>query len=208
VRAFSLLPLAVLAAALLPAGAGANLVPPLDNCLVVTAAGEPVCVYTRPDGGGDPLQACCRMGGQKVDATIILTVLDYYGAPIVGLPAEDMWLEADGVVFCPGGAIADRDTDEDGTTVWRRALGGGGASQPGAATWVLILGVALPQSELDIRWHGPDLNADLVVDLTDVVMFAMDYDGGYAWRSDFHWDGTLNLSDVVLLSTSLGAGCP
>jgi hypothetical protein len=40
------------------------------------------------------------------------------------------------------------------------------------------------------------------------VMFTMDYEGGYAWRSDFHWDGTLNLSDVVLLSTSLGAGCP
>ena len=83
-----------------------------------------------------------------------------------------------------------------------------GYFMPGAATRVLILGMALPRSELDVRWHGPDLNADLVVDLTDVVMFALDFAGGYAWRSDFHWDGTLNLSDVVLLSTSLGAACP
>jgi hypothetical protein len=193
---------------MLPAWAGANPIPDLGNCTAVTAAAEPVSVYTLPDGGGDPLHACCAFGGAKIDASITLQLLDWDFSPISGVPAEDMWLESDGVNFCPGGAIADGDTDAGGITTWRSAPAGGAASQPEAGTRVMVIGMSLPQPDLDIRFHSPDLNGDRQVNLTDVVHFIQDYMGGYDWCSDFHWDGVLDLSDVVLLAQGIGKGCP
>jgi hypothetical protein len=194
-RAYSILLCAGLLV-ILPALASGNPIPDFSNCTAVTAATEPVSVYTLPDGGGDPLRACCAFGGDKIDASITLQLLDWDLTPICCFPAEDIWLESDGVVFCPGGAIADGDTDASGITTWRSALAGGAASQPGAGTRVMVIGMALPQPDLDIRFHSPDLNGDLEVNLTDVVHFIQDY------------LGVLDLSDVVLLVQGLGKDCP
>jgi hypothetical protein len=72
----------------------------------------------------------------------------------------------------------------------------------------MVIGMSLPQPDLDIRFHSPDLDGDQDVDLSDVVRFVQDFLGDYAWHSDFHWDGVLDLSDVVLMAQGLERSCP
>jgi hypothetical protein len=67
--------------------------------------------------------------------------------------------------------------------------------------------VPMPLS-LDIAINSPDINGDLQVNLSDVVAFTQDYFGAYNYRSDFFWDGVLNLSDVARMAQGMGAICP
>jgi hypothetical protein len=42
-----------------------------------------------------------------------------------------------------------------------------------------------------------------------VPLFAADFFAGTgAYRSDFVWDGTVNLADLVVFADAVGAGCP
>jgi hypothetical protein len=52
--------------------------------------------------------------------------------------------------------------------------------------------------------NSPDLNGDLVVNLSDVPLFAVDYFVEYNYRSDFFWDGQINLSDLGYLARAMG----
>jgi hypothetical protein len=203
---FGLLALSLLAPA---AWAG---IPDLTLSTAGTAAGAQVSVFTLPDGSGHGLNDCYIYGGTKIDATITLTLLDSNADPIYLYPACDMWLETSlgNLKLCPGGSCADGGTDYDGVTTFSNPLFAGGNSDPlaGETCIVIINGEALASPGLDIQFVSPDVNGDLVVTLTDVVLFAADYYGLYVYRSDFYYDGNVNLSDIVLLAQGLGAECP
>lgn len=179
--------------------------------------GGAVSAYTLPDGTGDPLSNAFQWDGVpghapvRVDATINYTLL-YYGDPVYNYPREDMWLATTlgGLVLCPGGSIADRNTDEYGQTTFSQALFAGGATDPAAGEEcvVYVNGTVCPNDGLDIQFNSPDLNRDLVVDLSDVVIFATIFAAGYDYAADYYWDGTINLSDTVLMAKGLGVGCP
>jgi hypothetical protein len=205
---FGLLALCLLAPA---AGAG---VPDLILTTATCAASERVSVYSLPDGSGQSLDDCYIYGGARTDATITVTVLDSNGDPIYNYPNCDMWLwwslDSHGA-HCPGPPIcADNGTDYDGTTTISGPLWAGGHSDPDAGELCLVFlnGSALAAPGFDIQFNSPDINGDLVVNLTDVVLFAADYYGAYDYRSDFYWDGDVNLSDIVLLAQGMGALCP
>lgn len=53
-----------------------------------------------------------------------------------------------------------------------------------------------------------DINGDLVVNLADLSLFATDFFVLYNYRSDFHFDGILNLLDVTRFAQCMSAECP
>ena len=188
-------------------------IPDPDLSYYETAATEPVSVFTVPDGQGNGFDAAFAFGGAVMDATITLHLVDAMGAPFAGFPAEDMWLATTqgGLAPCPpDGSIADAATDANGMTQWQEPLAAGGYTDPvSELTIVFVSGGALSQPPLDIYFNSPDLSGDGLVDITDIAMFAQDLFGAYSYRSDFNWDGAINLSDVSYMTTlGIGAECP
>jgi hypothetical protein len=180
-------------------------VPDLDLSTAATGAGGPFVMFNIPNGGGSAFTDAA--GG---DATITLTLLDGAGVAIANFPFEDAWIESadGGMVACTGGATSDANTNASGVTNWVTPLQAGGSSE--ALTVVMISGAALTSSAgVAVSHNSADINGDGNVNLTDVPLFAGDFYGGvYAFRSDFSYDGLVNLSDVVRLAQALGASCP
>jgi hypothetical protein len=170
-----------------------------------------VSVFTVPDGSGQPLSSARLLGGTVVDATIRLRLETEEGEPIVGFPAEEIWLETTegGLVTCLHGAIADAPTDDDGWTSFSHAVFGGGASDPalGEVTAVAVNCVHYHPGRT-ILFNSPDLSGDLVVNLADAVLFAGALYGEYRYAADLYWDGQIDLVDLTLMSSGYGARCP
>lgn len=185
-------------------------IPDMDQSEVVAAC-RPDCqpvLYCVPNGSGSPFTEAGSLDG-PVDATITLYLRSNTGNPIPFYPREDIWL-ADpwGESYCLGGTIADFDTDIHGETTWVNPLARGSWDD-----WfgfvVVISGEPLTNGDLGIVYNSPDINGDLVVNLIDVAIFSQDYFGGGFWfRSDFEYDGVVNLADIAKLSQAMGASCP
>ncbi len=185
---------------------------------------EPVQLMVSPGSASLAFTEARSQGGAMVDATIRIQ-LWYEGgsiedprpaAPVAHFPFEDIWLQSTGLVMCMGGTTADTDTDADGWFTFSQPPLMGGWINPDAASealYVMISGVLLwDQTDVPIEpgiWiNSPDINGDLHVNLSDIPVFAADYYGDYSFRSDFHWDQAINLSDVVRMAQSLGDKCP
>jgi hypothetical protein len=174
---------------------------------------EVAVMYNLPNGGGSPFEtAGWIFVGSTVDATIELNLVDGDNVPIFGYPLEDLWLESDdggiGMIPCIGGSTADANTDALGQTTWVNPLRAGGSSQ--GLTVVMVSGSPLTSGPgLLISHNSPDLNGDGYVNLPDVAFFASDYYGGLnPFRSDFQYDGMVNLADVSKMAQAVGASCP
>ena len=186
---------------------------------------EPVHIMVTPGPGGDALQSASFFGGATVDATILVQLWASGGGleeplpaqSIANFPYEDLWLEAPGLTPCIGGSVADSNTDADGWFSFSGSPMMGGANDPNSATpglQVMVMGSPLYEENRGsiIRPHilvnSPDINGDGAVNMPDIPPFADDFYGPYAFRSDFTYDGVINLSDVVRFVNSLGATCP
>ncbi|HOX24204.1 MAG TPA: hypothetical protein PLL30_00440 [Candidatus Krumholzibacteria bacterium] len=197
------------AAALASVGVAASDPPPVCTAWM-NHAGH---VWVSPAGRGPMLSNAYFPGWPDgVDATIHVRLLDQNGDPIVAYPAEDIWLGAPvGVPFayCAGGTVADDDTDANGETTISRPLRAGGQVPPTDQPRVFVGGQPIAFGDLPLTVNSPDVNGDLVVDLSDIVFFTQDLLGGgiVDFRHDFNADGVLNLSDVVVLAASLGDRC-
>ena len=176
---------------------------------LTTAAGATECsVFVLPDGQGTPFTAAFTAGYEVIDATITILLTDYNLVPIVGYPAEDLWLETanDGMVACASGTIADGPTDASGEAIWAQSPLAGGNS--GGETMHGVVSGWRLAAPLPITVNSADLNGDLVVDLTDIVMFASALFGSYNYAADFNFDGVVNLVDIVHFVPSIGTNCP
>ena len=140
----------------------------------------------------------------KCDLTMVEVLVD--------VPAADLWLvtEQESLVICPGGTIADGPTDENGQTTFTQALAAGAASNLAADEKLTVefMYYTLERNGVDVYVNSPDLNGDLMVNLSDVVSFTLHFFGIYDYAADFYWDGVLNLSDVSLMATGMLACCP
>lgn len=181
---------------------------------------EPVCILVVPDGSGMRFEEARDFEGGVVDATIWVQLMGYDEYGPLGLiylyPAEDIWLEAseDHSRGCesPYVATADGPTDEEGWTTFSEAPRAGGWTQGDIQVWV---GGAPSSSSpydipsLPISFNSPDINADGLVNLTDIVFFSGDLGSIDApFRSDLAWDGVINLSDIAVFASHIGAACP
>ncbi len=174
-------------------------------------------IFVLPNGTGPALTGALLFGAYVIDASIEVQLIDYNGAPIANFPWEDIWLDAesDTEFHCYlggfGGFAADSSTDFNGITTFATSLAGGGWSEN--RFWVYLIGsralypVDFEHPQVPLRFNSADINADGLVNLSDVAIFAGDYFGVYHYRSDFWWDGVLNLQDLVRMTTGYGSNC-
>jgi len=52
---------------------------------------------------------------------------------------------------------------------------------------------------LELYFNSPDINGDLAINLTDVVIYSQDSNGAYNYRSDFNYDGLIDSFDYNVL---------
>ncbi len=170
---------------------------------------ETLTLFVVPDGSGETFDRAFLPYGGQADATITLWLLDANYDPLPNFPREDMWLVSvdGGLIPCPAGSIADANTDSQGTTRWTQPLHAGGHSE--GLTEVRVNGSML-ESTTGVRlgFNSPDINGDLTVNLTDVQIFTTDFYADFDFRSDFHRDGSVNLSDLAEMAHAFGASCP
>lgn len=166
-----------------------------------TATSGTGTVLVVPDGTGDTL-------GNK-GLTISVNVRDVNDDPIAGYPFQDIWWDDPGngdISLCQGGSVADFNTNATGDTSISGAAAAGGYTQGGLQ--VYLAGTPLTGPTLGIDVNSPDINGDLVVNLSDISLFAADLTGAYNFKSDFVPDGVINLSDIGKLGVARGAECP
>lgn len=220
VQLFSLLPAGVLLVTI--TGAGLALA---DGAAVISdlecAVTDPVSILVVPDGTGAPFMSSRTIEGDVVDATIRVQLMAWdengpMGLVGPGYPFEDIWLEATddhsrGCERYPV-AMADGPTDEESWATFTLPPRSGGwtqgvvdvyvAGQPGSAGPYDI-------PSLPISFNSPDISADGVVNLTDIVYFTGDLVAADApFRSDLVWDGVINLSDIAVFTGYIGVDCP
>lgn len=206
---------------LIPCAAAASVGLPYVG--VIQYAFEEASILITPDGSGPGLDEACGPGGTVVDATIAVQLVDISWLPIAVFPAEDLWLQFEvsegtvggcedyGPYFDGGVFIADHDTDANGWTEFRLPLRGGGWSEGPA--YVYLNGEpaqspdVLLHPPIPLRAKSPDLNGDLLVNLSDIAVFSYDLFGPYHVRSDLWWDEAINLSDVVWFTRAIGVTC-
>lgn len=184
---------------------------------------ENVHILVTPAGSGTPLSAADSPGGGQADATIRVQLwIDDgdTGTPnphaVANFPAEDIWLEIPGLSYCFWQNNADGPTDSEGWFTFSGPLRMGGWVDPSSGppvVNVVVNGITLRQEDWSpisppILANSPDINADMAVNLTDVAIFAADFFGAHSFRSDFFWDGIINLSDIPILAANIGDECP
>ncbi|MEN8007142.1 MAG: hypothetical protein ABFS42_09005 [Candidatus Krumholzibacteriota bacterium] len=186
-------------------------IPDLNLSIVQQTFEGLATLLVMPDGSGPPLTEAHTADGTVVDATIHLTLIStcIEAEPVPNFPREDMWLVSlgGGLAMCQGGTIADSNTDVDGHTQWSLPLKAGGWDDGNSR--VVVNGVELGDpAGLTVNFSSPDIDGNLVVNLSDVTLFAMDFFGPYVFRSDLHHDGAVNLSDLAVVAGAVGITCP
>ena len=84
--------------------------------------------------------------------------------------------------------------------------GGGYSDQP------VVLQAYVPEyypcylhSTVALTLRSPDINGDLIIDLTDIVLFTQVLRGEYRSYADFRPNGVIDLSDVVVMTQAIFA---
>ncbi|MEZ4388938.1 MAG: hypothetical protein R3D98_15440 [Candidatus Krumholzibacteriia bacterium] len=195
--------------------------PVAANSTAVWQSSAPmVSMFLKPDGSGTPLSSCFGGGGLVVPASVQVTLIDASGLPVAGYSERNIRLAYAGtnLGWCPDSFYpppvhapncADGPTDPAGQTTFTMAYHGGGWHQAPMQIWVLEAGgnwAPIPNL-LPINVNSPDYNGDLIINLSDIAIFAQDI-GSFAYRSDFNWDGTINLSDIAMFAGVIGTSCP
>jgi hypothetical protein len=171
-------------------------------------------LFTVPNGTGHAFNQACAYDGGNVDATLDVQILSG-NQPVAGYPAEDILMinSEPGFGYCDGGVHPEGNTGEDGWTSFSAALFAGGQTET-LGTEFTLAGVPVipefqPGDAPEYLVNSPDINGDLFVNLSDLVIFTQDlYAPVASYRSDFRWDGVIDLADIGLFAMGLGAACP
>jgi hypothetical protein len=163
-----------------------------------------------PCGDGGRLDQMRSQTGGIVSGVIWVELIDDYQEPVVGYPAEDIWLDRVGggsFEFVQPGTCADGPTDIAGRTAWREPLAAGGVALTGLIAMVGGIPLNVPPLQ-SVRFVSFDNAGDLTVDLNDVVVFTIDFMTAYNVRSDLVHDGHIDLADLTVFTSHYGHSCP
>ncbi|MBK7672626.1 MAG: hypothetical protein IPJ24_14760 [bacterium] len=192
---------------------------------IADSADYTMVLYVLPDGTGPGLTNAKVLDPflGTINATILVELRDSDDVLVIGYPAVDVWLEArdGGLSMCSDNpAIADFNSE------YRAGLGfeyctefsgpfyGGGHTDLAAGDQVVVMTASTGSTPItsplnDLQMNSADINGDLIIDLNDVPLFTSDYYlGVYVFRSDFHADGFVNLSDIGVFATTYNKSCP
>lgn len=165
------------------------------STVVATAQGTPGC---------DPNIAVVCPTGDKGLIRVVVTVLDCYGTPLVGVSVRCDALQVSGVLcFCTGENPQTGVTGPSGQVTFIFSRFGGCGSVKFQA---VCLGVTLgPSSVIGVR--SPDISGDCLVNALDLSRFGLIYGTGDPC-GDYNCDGTVNALDLSTFGTHYGHACP
>jgi hypothetical protein len=162
-------------------------------------------------------------GGAVVGAFdyIWVEVKDAAGVGIAGIPWTDYWMNACDVgqelALCASPLAADSLTNALGRTTFTGRIAAGGCILTdgmfiSCQGKVFLDEGTMLQICLDIQIVGPDLNKDLVVNISDLSFFGMSYnkqvgDAGYNSCCDWNDDNWCDLSDFSFLGEHYEHSC-
>jgi hypothetical protein len=145
---------------------------------------------------------------------IWIQAIDVTGIPVWGVPITDYYIQAcdptTELCLCEMPILADSITDENGFTTISGPIAGGGCVGEGSpglmlsicGQWILEEPLcAYPHCE-PITIVSPDLNADCLVNLSDLALFGATYGKGcghpdYNDCADYNDDCMISLSDLA-----------
>ena len=157
-----------------------------------------------PDGTGETFAA--------TGITILVYLKNCDGTPIVGLPAELIQLQGGSLCICPGGNQADGPTDANGCARFSGTLRAGGWAG-GVVAGLTVVADGVTIGTIPVKINSPDVVATpCTVDLGDDAFFqafrTAAGDPRYNIGFDFNEDGFVDLADLAIFTSHLGARCP
>lgn len=189
--------------------------PPAHACVPVI---EPILEYLWEPGGG-PVSICLlpdRESRGFLAGGIATEVVLRFPVALIGAAAQPddiipvEWWNGGPAVLC-GSFVNEVTRDENGWVSLLPDLRGGGHCGPDETGDITLWIPVCPNQMLElgsaVYFNSPDINGDLRVDLSDMPLFVGDFFRAYTYRSDFNWDGQVNLSDLVMMTQGLGSSC-
>jgi len=174
------------------------------NCTAYCVTNTDVLIFCELDGTGASLDSAVDGNGNIVDATIVAEMVHWsLGDPLVGIPAEDVWLESVSFNYCSSPLSPNGPSDADGYMFFTGTLSGGGSMNDFE---LCFAGDYFPGLTIDnLFFNSPDINGDNTVDLSDRSLFIQALNGPYDWKADFNFDGIVNLNDIIYFTKAVTA---
>ena len=191
----------------------AGFVDPLQACIPgIEMIGEytwdpagPVSVCIFPDGEARAFLA----GGQAVTASLRFPVIDFDSDPPFDSVSVE-WYSGGPQVICQPYDV-ELTSDPEGWVSWNPDFRGGGHRGPDEDVYLSLWVPVCPNQLLEIYegvyFNSPDISGDLQVNLMDIHLFSVDFFADYDYRSDFNWDGVINLLDIEILAQAVSSAC-
>jgi hypothetical protein len=179
----------------------ADIVCPDSSRATATFATSKNRVTIAPNGAGETFTG--------TGITIDVYLKNCNGAPLVGVPAQEIVIYNSGLCICPGGNIADAATDINGHTTFTGTIRGGGCVEN---LQVYADGVAIG-SALLVKTNSPDHvpASPCAVDASDLSSLASKLGSipNYSICYDYNESGppTIDASDLSFFASLLGAQC-
>lgn len=173
-----------------------------------SASGAAGVIFACPQSDGDLLSGS--------GLTISVTVMDNVPAPVVGVPAADIWLIGcnDLLALCGGsGAInATAATDVNGQTTITGDIAAGGCDNGGVRVVVqgIVIGAGVCADPcVAVKVRSADFNGNLIINVVDFAFFAGGYPVNPAVNDcrDFNNDGQVGIVDFAKFTAHNGHSC-
>ncbi len=188
---------------------------PCEGTAAVSCSGMRVSIC--PRGDFENIRDGCGTGNDYIEVYI----RDCGGNGIESIPWTDYWMDACleeyALGICVQHFVADSLTDVNGRTTFSGCISAGGCI-PEGGIFIACQGMTILNESytapicLDVIIVSPDINADSVVNLSDLSFFGQSYnkqigDMGYDTCCDFNDDDWCNLSDFSFLGEHYQHGC-
>ena len=190
----------------------------VTTLVIATAAADIVCPdssyctvsFTNPTR--NRITVVPNVGGDTfagTGITIRVFLKNCNGAPLVGVPAQEVVIFNSALCICPGGNIADAATDANGMTTFAGTIRAGGCVE---SLTIVADGVAICTRN-DLKTCSPDRlpSSPCYIDSSDLGAMAVVLGSvaRYTTCLDFNQSGppTVDAGDLVWFASALGAAC-